>query len=377
MKVRRYFGALAVVVAVLVAAPAAGASVTLPPGSIPLPASGSFVYMNSQPGDYIGGGIEQLYTAADTAINGSLPRGGDYFSGSAIQGPYTHWWYFSIAAPPGEPLAEGSYTGAVRAPFRPAGTPGVDFVGDGRGCNTLTGQFDVNELSYTPSGSLLVFDATFEQHCEGGPAALFGRIRIENPPPPPDTTPPSLNLPGDMTVEAPDASGTNVWFSPWASDDRDGYIPVSCTPEPGSFFAVGTATVNCEATDSSGNQATGSFQVHVMAMLELGLTINGIGTASSKTGAATLSGVVRCSRDVSVGVTGNLSQLFARRVSISGYLSIVVDCKAPSTAWSATVTGSNGRFGAGSARLDANAYGCELSCHSVSAGRDVRLTGAK
>ena len=49
----------------------------LPAGfAITVPSSATFLYFNSQPGDYIGGGIEQLYTAADTSFNGSLQPGG-------------------------------------------------------------------------------------------------------------------------------------------------------------------------------------------------------------------------------------------------------------------------------------------------------------
>ncbi len=92
--------ALAAIVAAAIGVPSAGASVTLPPGSMTVPSSGTFLYMNSQPGDYIGGGTEQLYTSADSSINGSVPQGGDFFSASVIQGPYTHWWYVNIAAPP-------------------------------------------------------------------------------------------------------------------------------------------------------------------------------------------------------------------------------------------------------------------------------------
>jgi hypothetical protein len=293
------------------------------------------------------------------------------------QNNFTHWWYVNIAASPGQPLAVGSYTGAVRAAFRPPGTPGIDVYGDGRGCNTITRQFDVNELSYTPTGDLLVFDATFEQHCEGGTAALFGRIRIDNPPPPPDTTAPRLYLPGDMTLEAPDASGTNVWYSVSASDNRDPSPSVSCAPAAGSFFAVGTTTVNCQATDSSGNVATGSFQVHVLGLLQLGVSAASQGTVSARDGTATISGVVSCSRGLGVYVTGNVTQLFANRVSISGSFSTYVQCSAPSTPWSTTVSGSNGRFGAGSAKVSVDAFGCELSCHSASATSNVRLVGSR
>ena len=61
--------ALAALVGIMVVAPSAGATVTVPPGSMTVPSSGSFLYMNSQSGDYIGQGIEQLYTSADSTIS--------------------------------------------------------------------------------------------------------------------------------------------------------------------------------------------------------------------------------------------------------------------------------------------------------------------
>jgi hypothetical protein len=374
LRLRALVTAFVSVAILLGSAPSAEAAVTLPPGSIAVPSSGTFLYMNSEPGDYIGQGVEQLYTSDDSTIQGSFSQDGGGFFASVIQGNYDHWWYVDIAAPPGEPLVEGSYTGALRYPFND-GAPGLSVSGDGRGCNTLTGQFDVNEISRASTGELLVFDATFEQHCEGADPALFGRIRIENPPPPPDVTPPTLNLPGDITVEATDASGTNVSYSVTASDDRDPNPTVTCTPSSGSFFPVGTTTVRCQATDASGNVATGSFLVHVYAPLQLAVTVNSQGMVSAQTGVATISGTVTCSRAISVDLSGTLKQLFARRVTVSGTFSTHVDCTAPSTGWSASVTGDNGRFGAGSADVTVNASGCELSCHSASVVSRVRLTG--
>jgi HYR domain-containing protein len=368
----------ALAAALLVAAPSAGATVVLPPGQITVPSSGTFLYMNSEPGDYIGGGIEQLYTSADSSFSASLPEGGSHFSAAVIQGAYTHWWYVDLAAPDGQPLQVGSYTDAERYPFQSPGHPGLSIDGDGRGCNTDFGQFDVNDIQYAPSGELLVFDATFEQHCESPTApALYGRIRIENPPPPPDTTPPSLSLPGDMSVEAPDASGTNVYYSVYASDDRDPNPTVSCSPASGSLFAVGDTTVSCTATDASGNQSSGSFTVHVLPLLQMGLAINGSGSVSAKTGMASISGTISCSRPIGIYVSGTLSQVVANRATISGSFSTYVNCSAPSVSWSASVSGSNGKFAAGKASVSVDAYGCELSCHSASATAAVRLSASK
>jgi hypothetical protein len=78
-----------------------------------------------------------------------------------------------------------------------------------------------------------------------------------------DTRPPVLTLPADMVVEANAPGGAAASFVAVATDVADGSIPVTCAPVSGSFFAVGKTTVNCQATDSSGNTRNGSFNVNV------------------------------------------------------------------------------------------------------------------
>ena len=79
------------------------------------------------------------------------------------------WWTTDFAAPPGQDLAAGTTYQAQRYPFND-GSAGFDHGGNGRGCNTLTATFTIHELAYDPDGTLRTFRATFEQHCEGGPA---------------------------------------------------------------------------------------------------------------------------------------------------------------------------------------------------------------
>jgi hypothetical protein len=86
------------------------------------------------------------------------------------------WWDLTFSSHQlGKPLAEQVYTDAERAPFASPNHPGIDIEGDGRGCNTIGGKFQIEKINY--SGNALVeFTASFEQHCEGGPNSLRGCV---------------------------------------------------------------------------------------------------------------------------------------------------------------------------------------------------------
>jgi len=134
----------------------------------------TFLDFDSQPGDFIGQGQKFTFTPHDGAITVSRQDGGVHvhFAGSAS-------WDLFFVAPNGATLVPGTYEGALRWPFQ--GTaPGLSVFGGGRGCNTLTGRFVVFEASYDAGGAVQGFAADYEQHCEGGPAALFGRVRVNS-----------------------------------------------------------------------------------------------------------------------------------------------------------------------------------------------------
>ena len=79
-----------------------------------------------------------------------------------------------------------------------------------------------------------------------------------------DNPPSFANVPPGVTVEANGRSGSTVNYTPpTASDDTDGPRPVSCTPQPGSTFPLGSTLVTCTATDLTGNQGQASFTVTV------------------------------------------------------------------------------------------------------------------
>lgn len=79
-----------------------------------------------------------------------------------------------------------------------------------------------------------------------------------------DTTPPTVTVPDDRTVEATGPSGAAVAFDATASDLVDGATAVTCDPASGSTFALDKTTkVTCTSTDAHGNPGTGSFNVTV------------------------------------------------------------------------------------------------------------------
>src|SRR5690348_167080 len=93
---------------------------------------------------------------------------------------FSHWWTLNLAAPNNALLQPGAYEGSQRWPFQAAGNPGLDFTGDGRGCNTSTGRFDVLEIVRDTTGAITQLAANWEQHCEGFVPALFGQIRYNS-----------------------------------------------------------------------------------------------------------------------------------------------------------------------------------------------------
>jgi hypothetical protein len=147
----------------------------------PLNASLSFV---SDPGDYIGGGQARLFTLDDAFITSRYSDNGGHFGLTVF--PFSGgFWFLDFAAPQGSQLVPGAYEGAVRYPFQSPSQPGLSLSGDGRGCNTLTGRFDVLDAAFGPNGYIERLHARFEQHCEGATPALYGDVNVANPPPPP------------------------------------------------------------------------------------------------------------------------------------------------------------------------------------------------
>jgi hypothetical protein len=83
-----------------------------------------------------------------------------------------------------------------------------------------------------------------------------------------DTTPPILQVPSGIVVDATSPQGAVVTYSVTATDNADPDPAVACSPASGSIFAIGSTVVSCTATDDTGNSAAATFTVMVRGAAE-------------------------------------------------------------------------------------------------------------
>jgi hypothetical protein len=84
-----------------------------------------------------------------------------------------------------------------------------------------------------------------------------------------DTTPPVITCPLDITADCEGPAGAQVVFSALVMDNCDSNVTVVCTPPSGSYFALGSNSVACVATDCNGNASQCAFTVNVLPRLKI------------------------------------------------------------------------------------------------------------
>ena len=182
----------------------------------------NFVQLQSDPGDYIGGGQTYKYTQASAVITQAV-SGGHLSIG--ITGDQSWSGDFQVPSSLSR-LQPGDYTDLQRYPFHDPAKGGLSWYGEGRGCNTLSGWFTVDSVSYD-GDNLSAVDLRFEQHCEGGATALHGAIhwRADDTTRPPGPVNP---IPADLWAPAPGATPSSGDYIYLASDPGD-YVGASAT----------------------------------------------------------------------------------------------------------------------------------------------------
>jgi hypothetical protein len=137
-------------------------------GSLQAAQAATLLSFLSSPYSYVGGGET---VSAGPANGFEIGVQGDPFTmlDFRVIEPWTpdgwRWWYLRLAAPEGANLAVGSYANATRWPFQETTAPGLDFSGNGRGNNSLTGSFNILESNIAEDGTFS-FAVDFLQYDE-------------------------------------------------------------------------------------------------------------------------------------------------------------------------------------------------------------------
>ncbi len=216
-----------------------------PPGATP--ASGNYVYLQSDNGDYIGAGLTQVYTQANAVLTTALAgahlsvgvKGSGYWNGEFLGMNFLNL------------LQPGYYPGLQNYSLPNPVTGGLSWTGNGAACNTLTGWFAIDDITVT-AGVLTAVDLRFEQHCGGATAALHGQIHWAA---------------GDTT--APAGPQYPVPTSLWRA-------PTGATPSSGNYVYL-----QSDAGDFVGEGATVTY---TQANSVLALTQSGVGLGVTITG---------------------------------------------------------------------------------------------
>jgi hypothetical protein len=144
--------------------PAAGAT----------PASGNYLFLQSEQGDFIGEGKNWLHTPSDAQFDVSA-RGGK-LSVNVVSGPGIQFWqgYF-MTMDSLTKLQPGLYDNLMLYPNHNPARGGFNLSGMGHGCNTALSWVAIDSVSYV-NGRLAALHARFEQHCDNSTPALRGEI---------------------------------------------------------------------------------------------------------------------------------------------------------------------------------------------------------
>jgi hypothetical protein len=140
------------------------------------PTTGDYIYLIGDSGDYIIGAQTLTYPDANSTL--SVSASGDHLSVD-VSGT-ANWTGEFITMISLSEFATGYYGGLARYPFHNPAKGGLDWSGNGRGCGTLKGWFVV-DLAMYENATLKAIDLRFEQHCEGGSAALRGKLHYVAP----------------------------------------------------------------------------------------------------------------------------------------------------------------------------------------------------
>lgn len=250
------------------------------------PSSGSYLYLESSAGDYVGLGKTYRYTPESAAFSVRAVNADIMLDIAGEE----HW---SATFRPMEKLAHmapGYYPGLIGLPANNPNKGGLDWSGEGRGCSALQGWFAIDAISYDGNGELATLDLRFEQHCEGRAAPLRGALHWKAPPPLPalsDSIAPSAAGSWRPAAGSTPGSGNYLYLQSDALDPLGKGRATLQTPA-NAVFTISANGNELQAAVAGARNASGSLRLGSGTSLVAG-SYDRLGSFGSDTGKPAMS----------------------------------------------------------------------------------------
>ncbi len=227
-------------------------------------------------GQVWGGGSPQLFKASDGSFHISGSNG--HVSISFDNSDDSHWFNLDFAAPIDGHLQVGNFDDAERYPFQSPTKPGLSVVGDGEGCNEVSGRFVIYQAVFDNAGNPIKFAADLTQSCDGSNPPLMAKIRYNSTVgivthPNADAGPHQLAQPGDdVTLDGSNSdagAGHQLVSYSWTQTQGDPVI-LSNPDAPSPTFTAPAVPLGGEdfgfsltVMNNAGDSSTDNTMVHV------------------------------------------------------------------------------------------------------------------
>jgi serine/threonine protein kinase len=137
----------------------------------------SYLVFNSSEGDYIGKGLDWVFTSDESKFTAS--SGSKRYLNISVDGK-DKWFHLTLSIPDNLVFQPGTYANAGYKQRSSEAYPSLRFSGDGRGCSPGDAAFTIHNIQYSEmSNELLYLDVSFRQRCENTSALLLGRLRYD------------------------------------------------------------------------------------------------------------------------------------------------------------------------------------------------------
>lgn len=131
--------------------------------------------------DFVTNGKTYTYTPANSRITLMQPYYDKNYVRIFVSGNDAMNWTIEFMAGRGESLRPNEFFYAERSQFSEGRAPGIDFYGNGSGCNRPSGYFDVRQIQFDAQGVVVRLEAVMVAYCSWNAPPVAVAVQYQAP----------------------------------------------------------------------------------------------------------------------------------------------------------------------------------------------------